>query len=294
VTCQILQRESWHQLTVASQTLNLSLTSPGFLEAEKFCFGLQSHGVSYEFENCLSLALQSHRTLRQSYIETHAAEIGLETHQFSRLLAYSYAFESCPGSPSGEPQPNHDPNIRPLPPLPIDICFFGEISPLVILQALLSCDRYRLNFFNIYDAQTQLKLILWRQHFPHREIRWIPGHYSAFFPPPFSSPLCHVIHLTPQSATEFSLLDSPPVPTPLPLPPSSDPELYSHFPCQGSGMVLLLSPIPAPSATTDDGDSLRLSLAQRYNTSGVTLDWRLHVISADTTTNLSKKDSEGV
>jgi hypothetical protein len=160
-------REPWHILKIASQTFNVSLTSPAFLEAQKLCLSLKD----YDPDECLSLALQTHRTSRQVQLDSFASELGWETNEAGRLLAYSYAFEPCP----------HDLQT------PINVCFFGEIPPLVVLFALLSCDLYRLQFLNVFDTEAQRTLLRFRELFPSRAIQWIPGR-DCPFPPPLCSP----------------------------------------------------------------------------------------------------------
>lgn len=149
-------KEPWHVLNIDSHRLNLSLTSSSLTVAQKLCPELKE----YELEDCIALVMQSHRTIRQSYLDTMATEIGLRSMEFSRLLAYSYAIESCPDDDES----------------PLDICFFGEVSPLVLIFTLLSCERYHLKIFNVFDTESELALIFLRQLYPNRSIQWITGH----------------------------------------------------------------------------------------------------------------------
>ncbi len=136
---------------------NLSLSLSSFLASQSLCESLSL--LDYELEECLSLSIQSHRTLRLFLVESYLQKLEIEPVDFSRILAYSYFFENCPTHVT----------------IPIDICFFGEFSPSVLLTALLSCDSYRLKLFNIYSRDFQVILYQLRQLFPKRFIRWIPG-----------------------------------------------------------------------------------------------------------------------
>jgi hypothetical protein len=149
----------WYMLNIGTQTFNVSLTSPAIQEAQKLCPHLEKE---YDLDECLSLALQTHRTLRLIHLNSRASKLGWVPLEAGRLLAYSYAFEPCPRDLQ----------------TPIQLCFFGDIPPLVILLALVSCDLYRFQFFNIFDTETQRTLLHFRELFPHRVIQWIPGESS--------------------------------------------------------------------------------------------------------------------
>jgi hypothetical protein len=58
-------------------------------------------------------------------------------------------------------------------------------------------------------------------------------------------------------------------------------------------MMLLHTPVPREASDNDNTADERNALTQNYQRRGVDLDWRIHVITTDLTSELSQKDSEG-
>jgi hypothetical protein len=282
--------QPWHLYEFPSSiSSNFSLLDSSIRQSISLC-----HKITHliPFDECLGLGYQSHRTLRQfhfaSALETYFNVSSSHSLEFSLLLAFSYGLESCRSSSFS---PSH------LSPPPLDLCFFGNISPSVILFALLSCPHYQISVFNFDRLDLFAALSQFRLHFPTRSIKWIYGSYQTFFPSPTPPPQCNYIIIDENSSRELSLLALPPVPSPRELFSSTDKEEEEEgllSPCRGNGMIVHFRPFQSTTrpgtGTLDDGVSVLTSAYQRR---GIVIDWRMETIATDLTENVSIRDYEG-
>jgi hypothetical protein len=241
------------------------------IESDSICQKI-SPLFNYTYDECLSLNYQSHRTFRQTYYESFLHKYSLPSYYFSLFLGYSYGLETCP-----EDLMKHI--------LPIDVCFFGNVSPAVILITLLTCDHYRINVFDFNQNQLYQALTQFRLDFPDRSIKWIFGGYSSYFPPDSSPPNCNVIVIDEASSIGLADSDNLPIPSPVEI-INLDEEDSLLLPCQGKGLIVQFHSL----AEKTNGSSL---LASAYKRRGISIDWRMEIISTDFSENVSILDYEG-
>jgi hypothetical protein len=271
-------REPWHLYQFPSLAYNFSLLDNAIVQSDSLC---QHPPHLLSFDECLGLSYQSHRTLRQFYFSSvlEALFNVTTTLHFSLLMGFSYGLESCPS-----------PSLSSVSFPPLDICFFGNIAPSVILLALLSCPAHRITVLNFDRLDLVAALTQLRLEFPNRSIKWIYGSYLSYFPPPAPPPHCNYLFIDEPSSHEFSYLLLPPIPSPVDLnhkQTSDNEEETLLSPCRGNGMIVQFQPYPSPWAS---GVSV---LTEVYQRQGMTIDWRMETIVTDLTENASIRDYEG-
>jgi hypothetical protein len=252
-------------------TLPFHLKNHVIFESDSICKEIAPL-CNYSYDECLSLNYQSHRTLRQSDYESYLHKYSLPKYFFSLFLGYSYAFETCSDLMK---------QIQ-----PIDVCFIGNISPAIILMAILSCDLYQITVLNFNQNQLYDALMQFQLDFPHRSIRWIFGSYTSYFPPNAPPPHCNVIIIDETSSLGFANYEILPIPSPVKANHLHE-EDSLLLPCRGNGLVLQYHSMTEQT----NGASV---LAAAYKKLGISIDWRMETISTDFSDDVSIRDYEGL